>query len=102
MRLTHDFIVLQDLAIVQQTPSDDLSPVKELKNQYNCNLSDTLHNRPIDVLLGSVVLGKVIQESSIHLTNGAIAIRTIFGYALQGPVTTRPCNPSSITTSCEV
>jgi hypothetical protein len=74
--------------------------VKELYERHNISLTDNLHNQPIDLLLGSDVLNLVFtSQPKIPLANGAMGLPTLFSYALQGPITARPFNPTSVTAS---
>lgn len=87
---TIEAIVLQDLGVTQSPPSAELPAVKELCRKYNVQLSDDDNpypqNSTIDLLLGSDCLGQVLTGARLVLGGGAIAIKSIFGWALQGPV----------------
>lgn len=95
----HEFIVLEDLGINQDPPSCTLPAVVELKKNHGIQVSDisSKANPGIDILLGSDVLNMVIRDEKVHLNNGTMAVNTIFGWVIQGPISGRHTNPASVT-----
>ena len=86
-------IICSDIISVNKGPW-----INELKNK-NIHLSDVNINSPIEVLLGSDVLGKLYTGRKEILSSGLVALGTELGWCLSGKIPNRKKQENSCMTA---